>query len=279
MNRIFSTPYTFIQKMSTEFFINGDTRTAWQKLGEGKPLLILHGWGSSSDVMLPLAKSLQDIRTCYLIDFPGFGLSPEPAGPWGVDDYTDLIEEFIRNIIPNGKIDLLVHSYGARVALKLLTRKDISDKIDKVIITGGAGLKPKRKLSYYIRKYMVKALKAPFLILPGQFRDKGLNSLRKTALWKKLGSSDYRQLSGVMRETFVRSVTEYLDNLLPQIDHEVLLIWGKNDTATPLEQGEQMAKGLGKSALITIDNASHYAFLDYPRQFTSIARAYLEPGQ
>jgi pimeloyl-ACP methyl ester carboxylesterase len=278
MNRNFSTPYTFIQKMSPEFFLHGNTRTAWQKLGEGKPLLILHGWGSSSAVMLPLAKSLMDIRTCYLIDFPGFGLSPEPDAPWGVDDYADLTQEFIRNRIPGEKTDLLVHSYGARVALKLLTRKDISDKIDKVIITGGAGLKPKRKFSYYIRKYLAKALKAPFLLLPGKYKEKGLNSLRKTALWKKLGSSDYRQLSGVMRETFVRSVTEYLDDLLPLIDHEILLIWGKNDAATPLEQGKRMDKGLKESALITIDNASHYAFLDYPGQFTSISRAYLEPG-
>jgi pimeloyl-ACP methyl ester carboxylesterase len=265
--------------MPSEIFTHSGTRTAWKQVGEGKPLLILHGWGSNSAVMQPLATRLKDIRTCYLIDLPGFGKSPEPPEPWSVDNYADLVEEFIKKVIPTGKTDLLVHSYGARIALKLLARKEFAENIDQVIITGGAGLKPERALSFYLKKYTAKTLKAPFLILPGRLREKGLNHLRKTALWKKLGSSDYQKLSGVMRETFVKSVTEYLDALLPRIEHEVLLIWGKDDIATPLEQAKRFKKGLKKSALVIMENASHYAFLDDERQFEAIARAYLEPVQ
>src|SRR5690625_7133975 len=52
-------------------------KVAWQKIGKGRPLLLLHGWGSSSDVMRRLAEQLATVRTCYLIDFPGFGRSEE----------------------------------------------------------------------------------------------------------------------------------------------------------------------------------------------------------
>lgn len=250
---------------------------AYKKTGSGKSLLILHGWGSSSDVMMPVAHSISSIRTCYLVDFPGFGNSPEPKKAWSVSDYTRLVEKFITDVIGKEKTDLLVHSYGARVALKLLSDSDMAQLIDKVIITGGAGLKPKRSASFYLKKYTAKILKLPFSLLPKSLQDSGLNKLRNTSLWKKLGSSDYQKLSGVMRETFVKSVTEYLDPLLKRIDHEVLLIWGENDTSTPVDQAVRMEKGIRNSALVKISAAGHYAFLDQPAKFNAIIKAYLEP--
>lgn len=263
--------------MTPTFFDYGSGKLAWYKTGTGKPLLILHGWGSSSAVMMPLAEKLGRHRTCYLIDFPGFGNSPEPPAAWSVDDYAEATKAFTREVIAEKPIDLLAHSYGGRVSLKLLTEAT-AHSIDKVIFTGAAGLRPKRKLSYYVRKYTAKTLKLPFLLLPGRAREKGLKRLRDTTLWKKLGSSDYQQLSGVMRETFVKSVSEYLDPLLPKIEHEVLLIWGRNDTATPPDQGKRMDAGLRNSALIMIEGAGHYAFLDNPAQFTAIAESYLTSG-
>lgn len=256
-----------------------NTSIAWFKTGKGKPLIILHGWGSNAAVMMPIAERVKDIRTSYLIDFPGFGHSAEPETAWGIDDFAELTEEFLNIKLPDQSFDLLVHSFGARVALKLLTRKEISSRIDKVIFTGAAGLKPKRKGSYYFRKYTAKILKLPFYLLPGSLRENGLNRLKNTGLWRKLGSSDYQKLSGVMRETFVKTVNEHMDHLLPQIQHEVLLIWGKNDAATPLDQAKRMEKGLKKNALILIEDAGHYAFLDKPAQFGAILQAYLEPDK
>ncbi len=260
-----------------EFFTAIESRLAWYKTGTGKPLLILHGWGSESKVMLPLAKKLSDIRTCYLIDLPGFGQSVEPPVAWSVDDYADAVAAFIQTHFKNEKIDLFVHSFGARVAIKLLNRENADSTFDKIIFTGAAGLKPKRKLNYYVRKYSAKVLKLPFAILPNPLREKGLNRLRKSALWKKLGSSDYQQLTGTMRETFIKTVTEYLDPLIPSIDHEILLLWGENDPSTPLDQAKRFEKNLKQSALITISGAGHYAFLEKPSEFISIMRAYLEP--
>lgn len=260
-----------------EFFEAKESQIAWYQTGSGKPLLILHGWGSESKVMLPVANKLADIRTCYLVDLPGFGLSADPPVAWSVDDYADAVEAFIVMHLKNEKIDLFVHSFGARIAIKLLNRKPIASTFDKIIFTGAAGLKPKRKVSYYVRKYAAKALKMPFSLLPNPIREKGLTRLRKSAIWKKLGSSDYQQLTGSMRETFVKTVTEFLDPYIPAIEHEVLLLWGENDQSTPLDQAKRMDKALKQSALITITEAGHYSFLEKPSEFISIMRAYLEP--
>lgn len=282
MNQETTDPYRQKSQMAELLFEFEGAEVRWQVSGSGKPLLLLHGWGSSSTVMKPLADSLGSARKCYLPDLPGFGESPEPPEAWNVDRYADMAEVFIKEVILKDSdtfqtTDLLVHSFGARIALKLLTRPEIAKKIDKVIFTGGAGLKPRREPEYFIRKYTAKVLKAPFLLLPGKLRDKGLNRLRSTKLWKKLGSSDYKKLSGVMRETFVLTVTEYLDDLLPTLRHEILLLWGENDTATPMDQARRFEAQLPQSALVIIKNAGHYAFLDQPQQFKAIALAYLEP--
>ncbi len=114
------------------------------------------------------------------------------------------------------------------------------------------------------------------MILPSSLREKALTWLRQTSAWKALGSSDYSKLSGVMRQTFVKTVTEYLEKSLPEIPHEVLLLWGKNDEAAPLYQAERMEKGIDNAALVVIDHAGHYAFLDRPSHFASVAKAFFK---
>ena len=265
-----------IQTMAdNQTFTYQDQDIIYQKVGEGKPLVILHGWGSSKRVMMPVAQNLSHLRTHYVLDLPGFGESAEPARAWSIDDYADAVQAFIQSL-GEEKVDVLVHSFGGRIILKLCARDFGKTHIDKVLITGGAGMKPKRSMKYYIRKYTAKILKAPFMILPGTLREKALGWLRSTALWKSLGSSDYSKLSGVMRETFVKSVTEYLESSLPQIPHETLLIWGRNDEATPVYQGERIEKGIKNAALVIVEDAGHYAFLDKPKQFARIAEAFFK---
>jgi len=260
---------------ASQFFAYKQLQIAYSTIGLGKPLILLHGWGVSSRVMEPLASQLSNIRCCYLIDLPGFGESPVPEWAWSVSDYADCIADFIAAHC-EGPVDILAHSFGGRITLKLCADSPISSQIDKVLITGGAGMKPRRTIRYYLKKYSAKFMKTPFLLLPQRYRQPALGWLRKTAAWRALGSSDYQQLDGIMREIFVKTVTEYLEGCLDDIPQETLLLWGKTDEATPLYQAERMEKGIRNAALVTIDEAGHYAFLDRPQKFTSIARAFLK---
>lgn len=260
---------------SNTFNHNGAT-VSWYQKGEGKPLIILHGWGSSGEVMKPAAESLSNIRNCVILDLPGFGNSPEPPVPWAIGDYAEMVIAFIDRQFPNKPVDFLVHSFGARILLKILSGDQKKLSIEKMIITGGAGLKPKRSLKFYFKKFVVATLKAPVNLLPLSIREAAMHRLRASALWKSLGSSDYSKLTGVMRETFVKSVTELFDDSLKNIPDEILLLWGTDDTATPMDQARRMEKGLKNSALVQIEDAGHYAFLDQPSKFAAISKAYLE---
>lgn len=259
----------------TSIFSFKDSLISYRTIGSGKPMIVLHGWGASSDVMFPLIKSLNIQRTFYLIDFPGFGKSPAPTSAWDVGTYAEMTAEFIEEVC-GSSVDILAHSFGGRVTLKLCSHPEWSKLVNKVLITGGAGMKPRRPAKFYFKKYLAKTLKFPFTIVPKSLGDRGLNWLRSTKLWKSLGSSDYQQLQGVMREIFVKTVSEYLEGTLPSINHEVLLLWGENDDSTPLYQAKIMERGMRNSGLAVIEQAGHYAFLDRPHQFKVITESFFK---
>ena len=93
----------------------------------------------------------------------------------------------------------------------------IDDRLDKLILTGSAGLKPKRSMGYYIKVYLYKLLKK---ILPKK-------------LLKGFGSKEYRSLSGVMKESYLKIVNTHQDGEVSKIKNQTYLIYGSKDKSTP----------------------------------------------
>ena len=101
-----------------------------------------------------------------------------------------------------------------------------------------AGIKPRRKPSYYIKVYSFKTAKK---LLPLFFgRKRGQEMIDR---WRgSAGSADYRNSSPMMRAVMSRCVNQDLKHVMPQIKASTLLIWGAKDTATPLSDAKYMEK-------------------------------------
>ena len=84
-------------------------------------LIWAHGWGHTHQNMLPLAQAMRRSARSILIDFPGFGASPLPPGPWGTADYADAMAEWLGGLPPARRI-WIGHSFGCRVGLQLAAR-------------------------------------------------------------------------------------------------------------------------------------------------------------
>jgi pimeloyl-ACP methyl ester carboxylesterase len=150
------------------------------------------------------------------------------------------------------------------------------DYFDKVIITGGAGVKLPKPLAVKVKLAFVRLLKAPSHLLPGAVGEAYLSALRSSSLWKSLGSSDYKELSPVMRQTFSSVVNSTFDPaVLREISREMLLIWGEKDTATPLKAARVMESSIQGAGLSIVEGAGHYPFLDKPKTFAAILHSYL----
>ena len=239
-------------------------------------MLLLHGWGSHVDHMRPLAQGLSDAYRTHAIDLPGHGASPPPPVPWGLPEHASLLTSYIKTAIQR-PVSIVGHSNGGRIALYMASSTDDgSDWIERLALISPSGIQPQRSWRYHLRSRAARLLKAPFQVLPDPLKAPALDWLRHSALWKLLGSSDYNALDGVMRETFVKTVTHHLDDVVHRISVPTLLFWGTEDAAISRRQMERLEAPLSDCGLVELDGAGHYGQLDALPTVLAGTRTFLE---
>lgn len=237
--------------------------------GEGDLVLILHGWGSNITLHENMINLLSSKYHVVAPDMPGFGESEEPKEPWCVDDYVDFILEFLSRF-EFEKLTVLGHSFGGRVIIKMCSRK-LPFEIEKVILVDSAGVMPEKSTSQKLKQKSYKAAKK--ILQSGAVSKLFPDALEN--LRRKNGSADYNAASPVMRQTLVKVVNEDLCDLMPNVKAPTLLIWGKDDDATPLSDGQKMEKLMPESALVTLENAGHYSFLQQQGIFNRVLASFM----
>lgn len=243
------------------------------KKGNGKTVLILPGWGTTVNTYMPIINSMSTYSTVYCLDMPGFGESEEPNTSWNLDNYVTFIVNFIKN--QNIKeVDLIGHSNGGRIIIKLMSQKNLNFKVNKIILIGSAGIVHKKTLSQNLKIKILKFCKKILELKPIKAICPNLISKFKNSF----GSEDYRNASPVMKQTLVQLIDQDLRELLPNISVPTLLIWGENDTAIPISDGEIMKKLIPDAGLIKVENCSHYVFLERPAYVNKIISTFLNGG-
>ncbi len=251
--------------------ING-IQTNYITAGQGDPVLLLHGWGSSLE---PYRRLIDLLATKYFVialDMPGFGKTAEPERPYNVDDYVDFVLDFLKQFSIT-KVSLVGHSFGGRVIIKMANRQ-LPFAIDKIVLVDSAGIRPKPSKKRSAKQLLYKAGK--------WFATRKLIAKTCPGLLEKLrvkfGSADYAAASPMMRQCLVRVVNEDLTHLLPGIQAPTLLVWGENDTATPLSDAKLMEQRIPGAGLAVIKNAGHFSFVEQPALFGRIMASFFEIG-
>lgn len=234
----------------------------YNQLGKGKDVLILHGWGCDITLFDKMATELAKNFRVTLADMPGHGLSKEPTNKITVYDYANIVLDLL-NKLDIKKTSILAHSFGCRLSIILASKHP--EKIDKLLLCGAAGVLPKRSFSYYFKVYKYKLAKKIIKIFAPK-------KLEKFTSGK--GSSDYKNLSSVMKATFSCVVNEDLTPLLKDIKAPTFLIWGENDTETPLYMAQIMEAQIPDCKKIVYKSRTHYAFLEESARTLAIANTF-----
>ena len=230
-----------------------------------RPVIIMHGWGCNVDTVASIENIFKGKMRVLNVDLPGHGRSSEPPAVWGVEEFTSMMEKFISRLGLK-KPSLVGHSFGGRISLLLSSRNDV----DKVLLVDSAGIKPKRGFNYYRKVYTFKAIKNLLMLVLG--KKKGMDAVEK--MRSKKGSADYRNSSPRMRAVMSRCVNEDLKHVMPSIKAPTLLIWGEDDTATPLSDAVTMKRLIPDSGLVSFPGCGHYSFLDNPFGFRAAVSSF-----
>lgn len=232
-----------------------------------KVIILMHGWGCNHSTLASVERvALSCGYRVINVDFPGFGDSEEPADVWGVEEYTRQIEALVRKL-GIASPTMLGHSFGGRVGILYASR----NPVDKLILVDAAGIKPKRSFTYYRKVYTFKLIKRLMYLFLG--RDEA--ERRLDARRAKAGSSDYANATPMMRRILSKVVNEDLTDRLAYIKAPTLLIWGENDTATPLTDAKKMERLIPDAGLVSFPGCGHYSFLDNQGQFAAVLRSFL----
>lgn len=223
--------------------------------GEGEDVVFLHGYLSCKESFYWQIKEFSKYYRVTAFDFWGMGKSPSLPAAWSVGDYAEHTAALLRELGVR-KARLIAHSFGGRVALKLLSEP--CGLFDRALLTGCAGIPPRRGISYTLR---VKAYRAVKKFAPRYAE-------------KHFGSAEYRTLSPLMRESYKKIVNEDLTPCLAKISVPVLYVFGDKDEATPPYTAEILREKTRGSGLVFMRGCTHFCFCERPDEFNAVAREF-----
>lgn len=218
------------------------------------PIILLHGWGCDSKIFKNLIEAFPD-KYFLVVDLPPFGKSEKNIVDWSIFTYVGMLMSLCEHLNIK-KCILCAHSFGGRISL-ILSAIDCS-LVQSCILISSAGLKPKRTFSYHLKVIKFKFYK--FL---------GLNTTG-------LGSADYLALSPKMKKIFINIINTHLDDYSKKINIPCLIIWGENDSETPIYMARRLNKNIKNSKLVVVKNSGHFVFLDKPFEVYSEIQRFLE---
>ena len=236
--------------------------------GSGQAVLLLHGWNSSYTVYNGIINLLKSRYRVVALNFPGCDGSDTMETPWTLDDYCDFVLKFMKALNIKSPI-MFGHSHGGRVTLKMAATGMVNPP--KIVLLDSAGLIPKKSIKQKFRAKSFKIIKW-CLTLP-IIKNFSAGLLDKARAY--YGSADYNAAPEVLRKTLVSLVNTDLRDIISNITAPTLLIWGENDTATPLADAKIIESKIKDCGLCVIKGTGHYSFCEKPFEAQAIINSFL----
>ena len=279
--------------------------------GEGDPIVLLHGWPTSSylwrEIIPPLAKTAKVIAP----DLPGFGKSDKPMdAPYTHNYHAKILDDFI-NKLNLGKVSIVLHDVGVPIGLLWAIRNPV--KIHKIVILnslfypdGCCKLFYTYKISLFRRLLMtipypetpvlLKLLligirtagirKLVFTLWPGVYMvmTKGVNN--KKVMTKDVIKDYQTPFAGangrrILEKTYVGLELDELEEIiekLPSLRAPVHIIYGENDWVLPHlgEENRRLQKELPDARLTAVPNCGHFIQEDQQEELSQLLREFLK---
>ena len=239
-----------------------------KKIGQGKDLVLIHGWGMHSGIWKPIIEKFSNQYTLHLVDIPGMGKS-HIIDPYDLNH----LAEAISKELPSS-FDILGWSLGSLIALKMSLI--YPKKIHRMVFVGGTPrFINQTDWSYGVdikdfNDFANKLFKDYKSTMINFYTLQLMHSKHSKLLIKKL-----KDMNDEVNAPDVKSLQLSLDILLNndlrddinKINHQTLLIVGEKDRLTPKSASEWLESHLKEAQLKVIQGASHIPFLSHAEEF------------
>jgi pimeloyl-ACP methyl ester carboxylesterase len=247
---------------------------AYEQAGEGPSLVLLHGALSNARIWRQQIAELSDEFTVVAWDAPGAGRSSDPAEPFGMVEWADVLAAFV-DAGGLGRAHFVGLSFGGTLALELYRRHpDVAASL--ILADTYAGWKGSLSAAECAQR-LAMALRASALPpreLVSQWLPQLLSGTASAELAQELASimSEFhpvgaRLMAHAMAEADLRDV-------LPRIQVPTLLLWGEQDERSPLSIAEHLRGAIPGAKLALIPGAGHDSNVEQPARFSAEVREF-----
>lgn len=250
-----------------------------ESMGEGDPLVLVHGWGMHGGLMRELAIELCNDFQVFVVDLPGHGRS-EPLPLFPLQE----VLERLKTSLPK-RAHWVGWSLGGLIVLAIASRNPGVVRSISLIASS-----PR-----FVEDDAWPGVKKELLDQMGQdfVADYGATLSRFVGL-QTFGHEGARQLSRRILSLMAQAPPPDVDsllgalNLLRDLDlreeftalsQPILSIWGGRDRLVPSAQSIELERLCSASiSAILIDNAAHLPFVTHSQEVLAALREFLLPA-
>ncbi|MGN6170870.1 MAG: alpha/beta fold hydrolase [Solirubrobacteraceae bacterium] len=245
---------------------------AYTRLGDGPPVVLVHGAADDGRVWQPQLAALADEFTVVAWDEPGAGRSSDLPVGFGLADYANCLAALIEQL-DLGPTQVVGHSWGTTLVLELY--RNHPELVATLVLAGGyAGWKgslPEEAVRARVEGVRQMLANADDFdpTLPGLFADGPPTEFTQLLedVARDVRPQSLRTLLPIMAEADQR-------DLLPHITVPTLLIWGELDARSSLTVAHQFERTIPDATLVVIPGAGHVSQLERPEQFNKAVREF-----
>jgi pimeloyl-ACP methyl ester carboxylesterase len=246
---------------------------AYERVGEGPPLVLVHGAAVDSRMWRPQLAALADEFTVVAWDEPGAGRSSDVPADFALADYASCLAALIDEL-DLGPAHVAGLSWGGTVALELYRHRPelVATLILVDTYAGWKGSLPEEEVRARVEGVRQMLAAADHLFdptLPGLFA--GDPPAEVVPLMKAM-AADVRPES--MRTALLVMAEADQRDLLPRIRVPTLLVWGELDARSPLSVARQFEDAVPDAKLVVIPGAGHVSNLERPEPFDDAVREF-----
>jgi pimeloyl-ACP methyl ester carboxylesterase len=250
-------------------------RIAYERAGDGPPLVLLHGYvGDGRTTWGPQLAALADAFTVVAWDAPGAGGSSDPPETFGMAGYADALAGFVARLGLH-RPHVAGLSFGGALALALFRRHaDLPRSLVLVsAYAGWGGSLPDDVAAARLRQAMTLAE-----LPPERLVDTLLPTMFSTSVpadvVDALGAS-IRAFHPAGFRAMARASAEDLRDVLPRVDVPTLLLYGDTDVRAPASVAEALHAAIAGSRLVVLPGVGHVCSLEAPDVLTAEVRSFL----